>query len=55
MQEKNIAAQDVILDIISNGITSEHYDKSGVENGEDDIIEDKKMTIIIVTTENQKK
>ena len=52
--EKNIAAQDVILDSINNGITSEKYDTSDIENGEDDIIEDKKMTITITTTENQK-
>ena len=52
--EKNIAAQDVILESINNGITSDNYDTSDVENGEDDIIEDKKMTIIITTTENQK-
>ena len=35
-------------------VTSEDYDTSNLENGEDDIFQDEKMTITLTTTDNQK-
>ena len=43
-----------ILDIIEKGFTSEDYDTSNLDKGQDEVIETEKMTIIFTTTQNQK-
>ena len=51
---QEIKAQDKILESIEKGFTSENYDTSDLEKGNDAVIEDKKMTITLSTTDNQK-
>jgi hypothetical protein len=43
-----------MLQNIEVGFTSEDYDTSNLENGEDDIFEDEKLTVTLTTTNNQK-
>jgi hypothetical protein len=43
-----------MLQNIEVGFTSEDYDSSNFENGEDDIFEDEKLTVTLTTTKNQK-
>ena len=43
-----------MLQNIEEGFTSEDYDTSNLENGEDDVFEDEKMTVTLTTTQNQK-
>ena len=50
-EEQELNVQDTILENFRNEIT--HYDTSDVDNGKDDIFEDKKMTITLTTSENQ--
>ena len=44
----------MMLKNIEKGLTSDEYDTSNLEKGEDDIIKDDKMTITLTTTQNQK-
>jgi len=53
-EEKYISAQDVILENFRNEINYENYNTTDIDNGNDDIFEDKKMKITITTSENQK-
>ena len=46
---------DTILHTIENIFTSENYDTSKIDSGEDDIVEDDKMKITLTTTYNLKK
>jgi len=43
-----------MLQNIETGFTSEDYDTSSLENGEDDVFEEEKMTVTLTTTQNQK-
>ena len=52
--EEDLKAKELILHNVEEGFTSEDYDTSNLENGEDDIIQDEKMTITLTTTDNQK-
>ena len=45
---------DTILHTIENIFTSENYDTSKIDSGEDDIVEDDKMKITLTTTYNLK-
>ena len=54
IKEEEIKLQDKILDNIEKGFTSENFNTSDIENGKDAVIEDKKMTITLTTTDNQK-
>ena len=53
-EEKYISAQDVILENFRNEINYENYNTTDIDNGKDDIFEDKKMKITVTTSENQK-
>ena len=53
-KEEDRRAQDIMLQNIEEGFTSEQYDTSNLENGEDDVFEDEKMTVTLTTTQNQK-
>ena len=44
----------MILESVESSFTSEDYNTSNLDNGEDDVIENDKMTITLTTTENQK-
>ena len=46
--------QDMILETIEEGFTSDNYDTSKLEKGKDEIIETDKMKITLTTTDNQK-
>ena len=52
--KEDTKAQDIMLQNIETGFTSEDYDTSNLENGEDDVFEDEKMTVTLTTTQNQK-
>ena len=54
IRTQEIKAQDKILDNIEKGFTSENFNTSNIENGNDVIIKDKKMTITLTTSDNQK-
>ena len=43
-----------IIDSIENVFTSENYDTSKLDDGEDQVIETEKMTVILTTSQNQK-
>ena len=51
---QEIKAQDKILENFEKGFTSENYDTSELDNGNDDITETEKMIITLTTTDNQK-
>ena len=53
-KDEEIKYYDDILKIIEEGFTSEDYDTSNLDKGENEIIETDKMTITFTTTENQK-
>ena len=52
--DDNNEYQDLILENFDKGITSDDFDTSDLDNGEDEVYEDEKMTITITTTDNQK-
>ena len=52
---KEITAQDIILENFENEFTSGVYDTFGLDSGEEEIFEDKLMTITLTTSENQRK
>ena len=54
IKEQEIKLQDKILDNIEKGFTSENFNTSNIESGNDAVIENKKMTITLTTTDNQK-
>ena len=51
---KKIKYYDIILDIIETGFTSGNYNISGLDNGRDETIITKKITITFTTVQNQK-
>ena len=53
-KDKDTKIQDMILQSVESSFTSEDYNTSTLDNGEDDVIENDKMTITLTTTENQK-
>ena len=53
-KEEEIKLYDNLLQIIEKGFTSENYDTSYIDNGEDEVIKAEKMTIILTTIQNQK-
>ena len=53
-ENKEIKAQDKFLENIEKGFTSDNYDTTNLDKGEDDIIENNKITITLTTTDNQK-
>ena len=54
-KENNIKVQDAFLDNIENGLTSDDYNTSILDKGEDELIQIEKITITLTTTDNQKK
>ena len=52
--EEETKAQDIMLQNIEIGFTSEEYDTSSLDKGEDEVFEDEKMTATLTTTQNQK-
>ena len=54
-KEEEIKYYDTILENIETGFTSEDYDTSNLDKGEDEVIETEKMTVTFTTTDNQKK
>ena len=54
-KEEEIKYYDTILEIIETGFTSDNYDTSILDKGEDEMIETEKITIIFTTAKYQKK
>ena len=52
-KEKN--SQDILLDNVETGFTSRKYNTSNLDNGNDEIIKNDKVTITLTTSENQNK
>ena len=52
---EEIEYYETIFDIIETGFTSDNYDSSNLDDGEDEVIETEKMTVTFTTTQNQKK
>ena len=53
-KQEEIKLQDKFLENIEEGFTSENYNTSGIDNGNDEIIQYNKMTITLTTTDNQR-
>ena len=53
-KEEEIKIYDMIVKDIENVFTSENYDTSKLDKGEDQVIKAEKMTITLTTTQNQK-
>ena len=53
-KDEEIKYYDNILQTIENEFTSENYDTSKIDNGQDDIIRTEKITTTLTTCENQK-
>ena len=53
-KEKEIEYYDEIITNIESIFSSDNYDTSNLDKGEDEIIQTKKMTITLTTTSNQK-
>ena len=53
-EEEEIKYYDTILETIEEGFTSENYDTSNLDKGEDEVIETEKITITFTTSQNQK-
>jgi len=53
-KEEDTKAQDIMLENIETGFTSQDYNTSNLEKGEDDVYKDEKMTVTLTTTQNQK-
>ena len=54
MEEELIKAHDIIINSIEEDFTSNDYNTSDLENGNDEVMEYEQMTITITTAENQK-
>ena len=54
IKAQEIKEQDKMLESIEKGFTSNNFNTSNIENGNDAVIEDKKMKITLTTTDNQK-
>ena len=53
-KEIEIKEQDEILENIEQNLVSENFNTSNLENGEESIITNNKMTVTLTTTDNQK-
>ena len=53
-KEAEIIAQNKFIESIEKAFTSKNYDTSDLDNGNDTIIENEKITITLTTIENQK-
>ena len=53
-KEEEIKYYDNILKIIENEFTSDNYDTTNIDKGQDNIIKSGKITTTLTTTENQK-
>ena len=54
IENENIKAHDIIINSIEEEFTSNDYNTSNLENGNDEVIEYEQMTITITTAESQK-
>ena len=52
--EEEVEVQDILLENFEVGFTSEDYDTSNLDKGEDEVFENEKMKITLTTTQNQK-
>ena len=55
LEFKNKNSQDILLDNVEIGFTSGKYNTSNLDNGNDEIIKNDKVTITLTTSENQNK
>ena len=53
-EEEDFKAEEILLKNVEKDFTSGQYNTSNIENGEDDIIQNEKITITLTTTDNQK-
>ena len=53
-KEEEIKYYDQIIEKIEEAFTSDNYDTSNLDKGEDEVIETEKMTVTFTTTQNQK-
>ena len=53
-EEEDLKEQELMNQNVEESLASGEYNTSNLDNGEDDIIKDDKMTITITTTQNQK-
>ena len=53
-REEEIKFYDTILEIIDTGFTSDEYNTSTLDSGQDEIIQTEKITLTFTTTQNQK-
>ena len=53
-KEEEAKFYDTILESIETSFTSENYDTSNLDKGEDEVIETEKITVTFTTTQNQK-
>ena len=54
ISKEEVKYYDTILKSIENIFTSEQYDTTKLDNGEDEVIKTKRMTVIFTTVQNQK-
>ena len=54
-KNEEVKAQNIILDNYEKGFTSEEYNTSEIDQGQDDVYEEKDMTVTFSNLENQKK
>ena len=54
IKAQEIKIQDKILENVEKSLTSDNFNTTNIENGNDNVIEVKKMTITLTTTENKK-
>ena len=54
MKEEEVKYYDQIIENIEAGFTSDNYDTSNLDKGEDEVIETEKMTVTFTTNQNQK-
>ena len=52
--EEDTEAQDIFLENLELGFTSEEYNTPDLDNGVDEVYQDEKMTVVLTTTKNQK-
>ena len=55
ISEEEVKVQDILLENFEVGFTSEDYDTSNLDKGEDEVFENEKMKITLTTTRYQKK
>jgi hypothetical protein len=52
--DEDLKAKEILLQNVEESLTSNDYNTSSLDSGEDVVISDGKLTITLTTTENQK-